>query len=82
MIQFPFLINFFINSINSFSFDGLNQEQVLRMVNHINNTTRPKLHGSTPMKKTLKSFDKNAMEKLGLEIIPPDEICLKPELLK
>ena len=64
------------------SFDGLNQEQVLRMVNHINNTTRPKLHGSTPMKKALKSFDKNAMEKLGLEIIPPDEICLKPELLK
>ena len=64
------------------SFDGLNQEQILRMVNHINNTTRPKLHGSTPMKKTLKSFDKNAMEKLGLEIIPPDEICLKPELLK
>lgn len=34
------------------------------------------------MKKALKSFDKNAMEKLGLEIIPPDEICLKPELLK
>ena len=64
------------------SFDGLNQEKVLRMVNHINNTTRPKLHGSTPMKKALKSFDKNAMEKLGLEIIPPDEICLKPELLK
>ena len=52
------------------------------MVNHINNTTRSSLHGSTPMKKALKSFDKNAMEKLGLEIIPPDEICLKPELLK
>lgn len=64
------------------SFDGLSQEQVQRLVNHINNTTRPKLHGSTPMKKALKSFDKNAMEKLGLEIIPPDDICLKPELLK
>ena len=59
-----------------------NRERTESMVNHINNTTRPKLHGSTPMKKALKSFDKNAMEKLGLEIIPPDEICLKPELLK
>ena len=39
------------------SFDELTQEKVLLMVNHINNTTRPKLHGSTPMKKVLKSFD-------------------------
>ena len=29
------------------SFDGLNQEQVLRMVNHINNNNSSKLHGST-----------------------------------
>lgn len=64
------------------SFDELTQEKVLLMVNHINNTTRPKLHGSTPMKKALQSFDKNVMEKLGLEIILPDDICLKPDLLK
>lgn len=64
------------------SFDDLTQEKVLLMINHINNTTRPKLQGSTPMKKTLQSFGKNAMERLGLEIILPDEICLKPELLK
>ncbi len=62
--------------------DSIKQYGLITPVNHINNTTRPKLHGSTPMKKALKSFDKNAMEKLGLEIIPPDEICLKPELLK
>ena len=64
------------------SFDELTQEQVLLLTNHINNTTRPKLHGSTPMKKALQSFDKNAMDKLGLEIILPDDICLKPALLK
>lgn len=64
------------------SFDELTQEKVLLMVNHINNTTRPKLHGSTLMKKALQSFDKNVMEKLGLEIILPDDICLKPDLLK
>ena len=51
------------------------------MVNHINSTSRPKFNGETPINKALKSFDKNAMEKLGLEIILPDEIHLKPDLL-
>ena len=64
------------------SFDQLTEEKVLLMINHINNTTRPKLHGLTPMKKALQTFGKNAMERLGLEIILPDDICLKPELLK
>lgn len=64
------------------SFDELTKEQVLLLMNHINNTARPKLHGSTPMKEALQSFDKKSMEKLGLEIILPDDICLKPELLK
>ena len=52
------------------------------MINHINKTSRPKFNGETPINKALKSFDKNAMEKLGLEIILPDEIHLKPDLLK
>ncbi len=64
------------------SFDELTQKQVLLLENHINNTTRPKLHGTIPIKKTLQVFDKNAMEKLGLEIILLDDICLKPVLLK
>lgn len=64
------------------TFDDLTQEKVLLLTNHINNTTRPKLHGSTPMKKALKTFGKNAMDKLGLQVILPDDVCLKPELLK
>ena len=64
------------------SFDDLTQEKVLLMINHINNTTRPKLRGSTPMKKALQTFGKNVMERLGLDVIKPDDICLKPELLK
>ena len=63
------------------AFDELTQEQVL-LINHINNTTRPKLHGATPMKKALKTFGKNTVERLGLYLIDPDEICLKPDLLK
>ncbi len=36
----------------------------------------------TPMKKALQTFDKNAMERIGLKVIPPDDVCLKPSLLK
>ena len=64
------------------SFNELTREQVLLIENHINNTTRPRLHGTTPMKKALQSFGKNAMDKPGLEIILPDDICLTPDLLK
>lgn len=64
------------------SFDELTPEQVLLTVNHVNNTARPKLHGMTPMKKALQTFDKNAMERIGLKVIPPDDVCLKPSLLK
>lgn len=64
------------------SFDYLTQEKVLLMINNINNTTRPKLRGATPMKKALKDFDTNALEKLGLIVIPPDDVCLTPALLK
>ena len=64
------------------SFNELTREQVLLIENHINNTTRPRLHGTTPMKKALQSFGKNAMDKPGLEVILPDDICLTPDLLK
>ena len=64
------------------SFDRLDRGKVDLMIDHINNTTRPKLQGLTPMKKALQIFGKNAMERLRLEIIIADDICLKPELLK
>ena len=34
------------------------------------------------MKKALQSFDKNAMERIGLTVILQDEVSLKPSLLK
>ena len=64
------------------SFDRLDQGKVDLMIDHINNTTRPGLHGSTPMKRALKTFGENTVERLGLHLIRADEICLKPELLK
>ena len=64
------------------SFDVLTQEKGQLMINHINSTSRPKFNDETQINKALKSFDKHAMEKLGLEIILPDEVHLKPDLLK
>ena len=64
------------------SFDELTQEKVLLMINHINNTTRPKFHGSTPMKEALRKMNPYTLDLLGLRVIPSDEVCLKPNLLK
>lgn len=64
------------------SFDELTQRQIMDLMNQINNTARPKLHGLSPMKLALQSFDRGALEKLGFTEIPPDEVCLNAELLK
>ena len=64
------------------SFDELTQDDVRKIINHINSTARPKLHGMTPVKLALQTFGVSTLEKLGLSIIPSDEICLKPELLR
>lgn len=64
------------------SFNDLDQEKVTCMVNHINNTIRPKHNGRTPMSLALEKFNAEALEQLGLKVIPHDDICLRPELIK
>ena len=64
------------------SFDELTQEKVDRMMSHINSTARPSLKGKTPLELALQHFGKDTVEKLGLHVIEPDNVCLKPELLK
>lgn len=64
------------------SFDELTQEKVLVMVNHINNVARPSLQGMSPMDLALQTFGKDAVKRLGLEVIQPDDINLRPNLLK
>jgi len=64
------------------SFDDLTQEKVDLMMSHVNSTTRPSLQGKTPIELALQHFGKNTVEKLGLHFIEPDEVCLKPNLLK
>lgn len=64
------------------SFDELTQEKIWLMVNHINSTARPGLKGKRPIDLALRNFGKDAVEKLGLKIIPEDEVNLTPQLLK
>ena len=64
------------------SFDDQTDEKVLKMISHINSTARPGLNGKTPMALAELLLDNKVKEKLGLNLIPPDEVCLKPELLK
>ena len=64
------------------SFDELTQEKVDLMMSHINSTARPSLQGRTPIGLAMQHFGKDTVEKLGLYAIKPDDVCLKPELLK
>lgn len=64
------------------SLDALTQEKVNRMMNHINSTTRPSLGNLCPIQAATRSFGAEAVERLGLTLIPPDEVNLTPRLLK
>lgn len=63
-------------------FDDLTQEKVTLMMSHINSTARPGLHGMNPMQLALQCFGYEAMDRLGLTLIPSDEVNLTPKLLK
>lgn len=64
------------------SFDELTQEKIWLMINHINSTARPGFKGKRPIDLALQTFGKDAVEKLGLKVIPEDEVNLTPALLK
>ena len=64
------------------SFDDLTQEKVDLMMSHINSTARQSLQGKSPLEIALQHFGSDTVEKLGLQIIKADDVCLKPKLLK
>ncbi len=64
------------------SFDDLTQEDVTLMMNHINSVKRDSLDGLSPYEAADPFIPIKLVEALGLEQIPPDEILLKPELLR
>jgi IS30 family transposase len=64
------------------SFEGLNQEDVTLMANHINSIARASLNERTPFELAAMLIDSEFLKAIGLHNIPHDEVLLKPELLK
>ena len=64
------------------SFDTLTQAHIDRMMNHINSYTRANLGDRTPYEMFRFFFGKEILDLLGADLIPANEIILRPDLLK
>jgi IS30 family transposase len=64
------------------SFDHLSQADINLMMSHINSYSREKLNDKSPFETFSFLYGKDILEKLGLSLVPPNEILLKPALLK
>ena len=64
------------------SFDGYTQAEITLMMNHINGTARDSLNGCTPYQLSRLLLDNTLHEKLSYQEISPDDVMLKPALLK
>ena len=64
------------------SFANLTQEKVTLMMNHINSTARASLNGQTPFRLAQLLLHHSLLEALSFKAIAPDEVHLKPALLK
>jgi IS30 family transposase len=64
------------------SFDEFSQEDISRMMNHINSYGREGLNDRSPYEVFSYLFGEDALKKLGVEHISPDNIILRPSLLE
>ena len=64
------------------SFDLLEQSDIDRMMSHINSYGRPKYNGMSPAELFVQMYGEDVLHLLRQEIIPPDNIVLKPSLMK
>ncbi len=64
------------------SFVGLSQQDITLMMNHINNYPRASLNNCTPFALAEMLVDKKLLEVLGYHKILPDDVILKPSLIK
>lgn len=58
------------------------QEQILLMMSHINSYSRPELGDKTPYEMFDFYFGNGMADSFGIKLIPPNEIVLRPYLLK
>jgi IS30 family transposase len=64
------------------SFDGLEQKDVSLIMNHINNTARPSLNGLTPFQLASLLLKNDVINAFGLHPVKPENVVLKPYLIK
>lgn len=64
------------------SFDTFTQDDITKMMNHINSSARESLNGRTPFELASLLLDKAVLKNLGMVEIEPDQVCLRPELMK
>lgn len=64
------------------SFDHLTQDDINLIMSHINSYSRAKLNDRSPFETFTFLYGTGILDKLGLRIIPANEIILKPLLLK
>lgn len=64
------------------TFNNFTQDDITFMINQINSTARASLNGRTPFELASLLLDKCVIDVLGLKEIKPNEVVLKPYLLK
>jgi IS30 family transposase len=64
------------------SFDDLTQADINLVLSHINSFSRKKLNGKSPIESFSFLYGEELCLKLGITKIPPNDVVLKPHLLK
>ena len=64
------------------SFDAMTQHDITLCINHINSTARGSLNGRTPFELASMLLDEKLFRLLHLNPVEPDNVLLKPALLK
>ena len=64
------------------SFDQQNQSDINLVMNHVNSYSRKKLANKTPCETFKFFYGQELLDKLGAELIPPNEVILRPDLVK
>ena len=62
--------------------DSFDQEDIMRMMNHINSYKRANLGDKSPYGVFVALYGEEALRRMGTEFIPADDITLRPHLLE
>jgi IS30 family transposase len=64
------------------SFDALTRSDAALIASHVNSMPRASLRGASPFDLAPHVLPGDLLEALGLQQVPPDDVCLKPSLLE